>query len=375
VRILHIFRAPVGGLFRHVVDLAYEQAARGHDVGLFCDSIANDARTQPMLDRLAPHLKLGITRVPMHRNPHLTDWQVWRELQAHLTTLSNLDVLHGHGSKGGLYARLAKSSALRAYTPHGGSFNYQPGTLTHWLYMQVERALKNRTDLYLFESAFIETRVREEIGAPLKSSSVVHNGIHDNEFTPIVHSADAADFVFLGELRHAKGIGLLLEALARLNAQNKKPHTLLIVGSGPDEAVLKARTAELNLTPYITFESAQPIRDVLARGRIMVIPSRFESLPYVILEAAAAGQPLIATHVGGIPEIFGRETHRLVAPNSIEALHKAMAVMLATPDSERIAQAQRLADSMRKTFSVSRMAETILTRYSEAQKTNHRFAS
>ena len=92
-------RAPVGGLFRHVLDLAAEQARRGHDVGILADSNAGDRLTSPKFDSVSPLLTLGILRTPMSRNPGLGDLQALRSVRAHARTL-DLDVLHGHGAKG-----------------------------------------------------------------------------------------------------------------------------------------------------------------------------------------------------------------------------------------------------------------------------------
>src|SRR5882672_828974 len=68
LNILHVFRSPVGGLFRHVVDLAREQTARGHKVGLIADQRTGGARADAILAEFAPSLALGLTRVPMRRH-------------------------------------------------------------------------------------------------------------------------------------------------------------------------------------------------------------------------------------------------------------------------------------------------------------------
>ncbi|MFD0938003.1 glycosyltransferase, partial [Methylobacterium trifolii] len=226
------------------------------------------------------------------------------------------DVLHGHGAKGGVYARLAPVRAagrpmIRAYTPHGGSYNYKPGTLLHRLYMSAEGVLARRTDVFLFESEYVAGRHRAYVGGRAGLARIVHNGIGEAEFAPLTPAADPFDLVYVGELREAKGLPVLLEALARLRTRCRSVR-LLMVGSGPDEAVLQATADGLGLQGAVAFEPAQPIRPVLARGRIMVVPSFAESLPYVVLEAAAAAQPLVATNVGGIPEIFGAAAGDLV---------------------------------------------------------------
>ena len=82
-----------------------------------------------------------------------------------------------------------------------------------------------------------------------------------------------------------------------------------------------------------------PARQAFALGRVLVVPSRAESLPYVVLEAAAAGMPLIATRVGGIPEIFGPHAGRLVPPDDAAALAAAIAQALDGPDETAAAAA------------------------------------
>src|SRR5215831_332993 len=75
--ILHVFRAPVGGLFRHVVDLVRGQAAAGHRVGIVADATTGGPRAEAALAELAPVLALGVTCVPMSRHLGLRDlWAV-----------------------------------------------------------------------------------------------------------------------------------------------------------------------------------------------------------------------------------------------------------------------------------------------------------
>src|SRR5271167_491279 len=97
LRIVHVFRAPLGGLFRHVVDLAAEQSARGHDVGMFFDSNAYNERVREALRRITGGLKLGVGTTPIHRNPGVSAVAAMARFVAWLRKV-NPDVVHGHGS-------------------------------------------------------------------------------------------------------------------------------------------------------------------------------------------------------------------------------------------------------------------------------------
>ena len=101
-----------------------------------------------------------------------------------------------------------------------------------------------------------------------------------------------------------------------------------------------------------------PARAAFRLARIVVMPSWNESLPYVALEAAAAGIPLIATRVGGLPEIFGGEAHRLIAPGDAAALSRALAAALAEP-GEIAASAIRLQARVAQMFSVMEMVAAV----------------
>src|SRR5215470_17194890 len=105
LNILHVMRAPVGGLFRHVTDLAQGQAARGHRVGLIADRSTGGAQAEATFSALASKLALGVTRVPMSRHVGVSDFLAVRHVSQRAQAL-DAQVIHGHGAKGGAYARL-----------------------------------------------------------------------------------------------------------------------------------------------------------------------------------------------------------------------------------------------------------------------------
>lgn len=365
-RILHVFRAPIGGLFRHVIDLACEQAARGHAVGLFFDSSRDNARTHDMIEHARPALELGITRVPMTRNPSLSDLAALRAL-ARLQRDIGATILHGHGSKGGLYARaLARRhapEAVRAYTPHGGSFHFGPGNPRHHLFMAAERWMARRTDVFLFESRHVAGCFDRYVGKTDRPAMIVHNGLYPAEFEPVDNADADFDLVFIGEMLIAKGVDTLLQAMRLIRQKRGNAPRLLAVGSGPDRSLLMQRADEYGLAGDVTFEDAQPIRGVLARARIMVMPSHAESLPYVVLEAAAAGMPMIATNVGGIPEILAPCADMLVDPGDVGALAQAILRQLTEDDGTSRARIAQIRAFLETNFSVATMTDAVLAGY------------
>lgn len=363
LNILHVLRAPVGGLFRHVVDLARAQATRGHRVGVIADSTSGGARAEAALAELSGALALGLTRAPMSRQIGVQDVAAVAHV-AHRAAALGAEVVHGHGAKGGAFARLARGiRAIRVYTPHGGSLHYRWATPAGCLYLAAERALMPRTDLFLFESRFGRNAFRAKIGDPGTRARVVHNGVGGADFEPVEIDPQASDLVFVGELRHLKGVDVLIKAIALL-ARDGRSVSTTIVGEGPDRANFEAAVAASHVGGAVRFVGAMPARAAFARGRLLVVPSRAESLPYVVLEAAAAGLPLIATNVGGIPEIFGPDAAGLVAPGDPVALARAIDGALQQPQSLR-AGALRLQQRVRTAFSTDAMTDAILAAYHE----------
>jgi glycosyltransferase involved in cell wall biosynthesis len=362
LNILHVLRAPVGGLFRHVLDLARAQIERGHRVGMIADSNTGGARADEVLREIAPSLALGLSRIPMHRHVSPADAASLAHVM-HRIAQCQADVAHGHGAKGGAYARLAFGGrrALRAYTPHGGSLLFSHDSFAGKVYLTTERLLMPRGDLYLFESQFSADAFARKIGRPRGLVRIVHNGVTRAEFEPVAPVSGATDLIFMGELRHLKGVDLLIDAVGILRSGGRDV-TATLIGEGPDAAAFHARAGELRLTEAVRFQPAMPARQAQAEGRVMVMPSRMESLPYVVLEAAASAKPLIATRVGGIPEIYGPLSDALVPPDDAPALARAIAEALDDPQSAADS-ARRLQQRVAASFSLDAMVDGILEGY------------
>ncbi|WP_291868310.1 glycosyltransferase [Bradyrhizobium sp.] len=365
LRILHAVRAPVGGIFRHIMDLANGQADRGHHVGIIADSLTGGERAEKALKEIAPRLKLGVHRLAIRREPFPTDILVWAHFMRLIRRLKP-HVLHGHGAKAGAFIRLKARSTetIRVYTPHGGSLHYPLNTLKGAMYSRLERALMNSTDLFLFESAFARDTYQRTIGIPSGLVRCVFNGVTADEFDPVVTAADATDVVYVGEFRHIKGADLLIDAVARLRADGK-PVTLTLAGDGEELDHLKAQIARLGLGEAVRFIGHVKARYGFSKGRLLVVPSRGDSMPYVVIEAAAAGIPMVAANVGGIPEIFAEHQDALFAPNIVGAMADAIETALEDPEAA-LARARSLRERIFVHFSQKAMVEGVLAGYREA---------
>jgi glycosyltransferase involved in cell wall biosynthesis len=325
MKIIHVFRAPIGGLFRHVRDLARGQTELGHDVGIVCDSSTGGDYATQLLAELKPFCALGIERHPISRMPGLGDLAGARAVTAIAKRLQP-DVLHGHGAKGGVYARLAGywSGKRSFYTPHGGSLHHPARWPMNLAYTATEKVMRNLGTGLCFVCDYERLRFDRMIGISGKPYEVALNGLWPEEFQAPQTNSNATDFLFVGEMRDYKGVDLLLQALARLPSAS-----LTLVGDGPSIEDYKTMAATLGIANRTSFKGRMPMGEAVKMGRIMVLPSRFESFPYVVLETAAAGLPLITSSVGGIPEVVPKQM--LCEPLDVPTLAGRMAALLANP--------------------------------------------
>ena len=173
------------------------------------------------------------------------------------------------------------------------------------------------------------TPITAMVGAPRGIVRVVPNGISTAEMVPVAPRPDAADLVSVGEFRHIKGTDVLIDALAEL-APIRSPRQSRHRRRRRGRPGITRQVARLGLATA-SASSAIPRRgEAFAHGRLLVMPSRADSLPYVVIEAGGAGIPIIASGVGGIPEILGPDG-AMVPPDDPALLAKAIAAALDDP--------------------------------------------
>ncbi len=362
--IVHVVRSPVGGIFRHIADLASAQNEAGHAVGVICNSLTGGAFEDEWIAALAPKLELGIARLPMPRSIGPADVAATFRV-ARLIARMRPDVVHAHGAKGGLFGRLAagierrRGRAVAAfYAPHGGSLHYDAASAAGRFFFAVERGLERLSDGLIHVSAYEAETYRQKVGVPRCPAHVVRNGLRPEEFEPVPHGPDAADFLYIGVLRDLKGVDVFLAALATLKEEGRE-FRALVVGAGDlgDERRYRALVAA-SLSAEVEFRAPMPARQAFSLARNIVVPSRAESMPYIVLEAAAAGRPLIATNVGGIPEILPGKEERLLPPGDPVALAEAMRQALAAPE-RMAAEAVLRREAVKQKFSLAVMAASV----------------
>jgi len=370
LKIIHCFRSPVGGIFRHVRDLLEAQHANGHEVGIVCDSNTSGDYEEALFESIKPMLTLGLYRIPMDRSITLRDGLAMLKVSMHLRKIRP-DIVHSHSAKGGVNGRIGafisnigghKTKAF--YCPHGGAMHYQKGTLKGMIYFTVERLLERFTDSLIFVSDYERNAYHEKVGIPRCEEEIVYNGLREDEFLPVRLVEEPADFLYIGMMRDLKGPDVFLSALKQAQETSGKQLSAYFIGDGPDKDQYIQQINDLDLRGQVTVKSAMPAREAFALAKVVVVPSRAESMPYLVLEAVAAQKPLIATKVGGIPEIFAGTDKMLVAPDNAAELAKEMlSTLLYGIDKKNVAL---VAENLKKKFSLDIAAQHFERIYRQA---------
>jgi len=237
-------------------------------------------------------------------------------------------------------AALRVARALRiplVVTAIGSDLNVIPDPFCGWLTRRVLR----EADFTITVSGDL-LRTAHRLGAQAERSRAVLNGCDTGIFYPRDQGKarvfldvpdDAEAVVYVGRLDMAKGLGELVSALAALRTRRPRLHAW-IVGDGPARQDLIDLIASGNLSGQITLVPSCPTDKVatwMAASDLITLPSYREGCPNVIIEALASGRPVVATEVGGIPELMDRSSGCLVPPRDAEALALALDEVLSRP--------------------------------------------
>ena len=360
IKIVHVMEAVIGGTQRHLLDLAC-----GLSLSQFQQHLVVSLERNPQFGGYIANLEargVKVTVLPMARaiSP-LADWHALRKLTRILKDLQP-QIVHGHSAKGGFLARLAARRArvpYTVYTPHVFPFQMSICPLRRWLYLALERYAAGMTDFII---AVSDSEREAAIGARLGKTSqivLIRNGIEAAEYSPLPDevrqqvrrelgaNADTILIGAVGDLRRQKGYDTLIRATVAL-VQVGWQVRVVIAGEGPLRGKLERMIARLGLSEVVTLLGTRhDILRLLGALDLFVMPSRYEGCPYALLEAMAAGVPVVATAVPGITDIIeSNETGWLTPPDEPASFARQIAQALDEDDQSHAmaAAARRLVE-------------------------------
>ena len=367
LRVLQVVESSAGGTGRHVLDLSAGLIDRGCDVHL----VYSDARAdQTFLARLERLPGLRAELIPMRSSIHPSDLLSARRVRKYIRAHGPFDVVHGHSSKGGAIARIASigCGADVFYTMHG-LVVIDPGLprVKRAIYLLAEHGLGLRT-----------TRI-VAVG-PEESRQAVRLGLGRNKVVTIANGVDAPtgrsraatrqalglddDEVaigFVGRLVEQKAADVLLRAFAQASPDLPLAR-LLMIGDGPLAPALKALAEQLGIGERVRWLGERDARDYFAAMDVFAISSRKEGLPYVVLEAMAAGLPVLATRSAGVESLVIAGVNGIVvAPDDVTAFSLGLYKLVA--DARHRAAMGRGSLQRIKLFSVDAMVSQTLEMY------------
>lgn len=368
--ILLVVESSGAGTGRHVLDLAEGLMAHGCAVHLIYSTARMDARFK---DRLGELKGLASLALPMRTGPHPSDFGVIKTVHRYLKEHGPFDIIHGHSSKGGAIARLAAIGTGTAafYTLHG-LIMMDPGLsrIKRWFYLAIELALSLRTSRIIAVSPE-EARAAVKTGMGGSRVITVPNGVGPAELSDRATARralglgeEAMVIGFVGRIVDQKAPQVLVEAFAATAAAVPGVR-LVIVGAGPLLEPMQELGKKLNVADKIHWLGERDAREVFAAFDIFALSSRKEGLPYVVLEAMAAGLPIVATVSAGVEILIDPGVNGFSVPtDDIEAFTAAL-VTLASEAALVLRYGQA---SLKKAsdFTIKAMVDRTLAAYQDA---------
>jgi glycosyltransferase involved in cell wall biosynthesis len=274
------------------------------------------------------------------------------------------DILHASSSKAGVLGRLAAALTgvpIRVFTVHGWAFGAHTGAAA-LLYRWADRLMKPLTTVTICVAEH-----ERDAGLAARTCSpadtvVIPNAIDVPVAPPARNGTRRPRLVAVGRLKAPKDFLTLVRAVAELPARACE---LVVVGDGPDREELEAEIRDLGLDGDVRLLGERSdVAELLAGADAFVLSSVSEGMPISVLEAMAAGLPVVATQVGGVPELVADgETGFLVPPGEPQALADALRRLLADQDLR-----QRLGDAglerVRRSFDLGEFRRAHVALYS-----------
>jgi glycosyltransferase involved in cell wall biosynthesis len=278
------------------------------------------------------------------------------------------EVIHAHDRRAGLWTRLGPRPSrrgVRIYTTHGLPEPYlpppvgpeHPGLRATLLYRGLDAALSARSDAIIVPSHAVAERLIARVGYPRDKVVVVPNGIELPEGE--LGGGELIGTVSL--LEPVKGLETFLRAASQL-AERHPEWRFASYGTGSCAGSLQALSRQLGLDGKMQWPGFRPSAEALASLRLYVICSYMENAPLSLLEAMAGGVPVVASAVGGIPEIADDSVARMVPAGDADALARAIE-LACTQTAETSSRARAARARVQERFTAERNAQTISELY------------
>lgn len=293
------------------------------------------------------------------------DWSVLRQLRQ-IVAERNPDIIQTNNVKSHFLVRL--SGIWRKHRWMAFHHGYTTTDFKMKCYNQLDRwSLRVPARVVTVCNAF--ARDLQQRGVPAGKIVVCHNSIGPFECPePSTIEAlrerlpsSAPILLVVGRLSHEKGHADLLEALAVLRGITAKPFHAVFVGDGPEQAALEAARSRLGLETVVTMAGLQhDVRPYYAIATIVVMPSHSEGSPLVLFEAMAAGVPVVATGVGGVPEIATNEQTALLVNSRDPAAMAAAIKRMLEDEGLRACLARNAKELVAKKYSPEAHFESLM---------------
>lgn len=322
---------PEEGIGYYVYNLSQELLDRGHSVTVVTRGSARTERTTHGGIEVvkAPYLPL----FPFHVDVH--GLFVERLVERHA---DEIDVLHVHTPLAPVVdVDVPTVATIHTSIIEDGKHLDQGGLDALWFKI-VERVASRRLIAGQREAADHITTVARSVAEELdryydiRDASVFANGVEPSEFDPVDPEADDGYLLYVGRLDHRKGVGDLLEAVDRLDADVE----VRLVGQGPFAERYRKQAERMGIDDrvrFLGFVDREELIDLYRSATAFVLPSHYEGLPTVLLEAMVCGRPVVATAVSGCLDVVDDgENGLLVPPKSPDAIADAVSALLADPE-------------------------------------------